>query len=75
MHAILAFTPILLAIILMVWANWPANKSLPLALLLTGIISFLVWKMDIRNIFAYPIFGVLKSFDVLITIFGAILIL
>jgi len=75
MYAILAFTPILLAIILMVWANWPANKSLPLALLLTGIISFLVWKMDIRNIFAYSVFGFLKSFDVLITIFGAILIL
>lgn len=75
MYAILALAPILLAIILMVWANWPAKKSLPLALLLTGIIAFLFWKMDVKNIFAYSIFGVLKSFDVLITIFGAILIL
>ncbi|MBI9035228.1 MAG: L-lactate permease [Bacteroidales bacterium] len=75
MNAILAFSPILLTIILMVGFNWGAKKALPLALLLAITIAFGVWKIDLHHILGYSVFGFLKAFDILIIIFGAILIL
>ena len=74
-YSILAFIPILIAIILMVGLNWPAKKALPLAWLASGVVAWVVWRMEIYNIIAYSVYGVLKSLDVLIVIFGAILIL
>ncbi|RXQ92168.1 L-lactate permease [Ancylomarina salipaludis] len=75
MNALLAFSPILLTIILMVGFNWGAKKALPLALLLAITIAFGVWKIDLHHILGYSVFGFLKAFDILIIIFGAILIL
>jgi len=75
MNAFLAFSPILLTIILMVGFNWGAKKALPLSLLTAMAISFFVWEIDIFHICAYSVFGFLKSMDILIIIFGAILIL
>ncbi|MCL3782653.1 L-lactate permease [Prolixibacteraceae bacterium JC049] len=75
MNAILAFTPILLTIVLMAGFNWGAKKALPLSWLLAVIIALFYWKIDIINVTAYSFFGVLKALDILIIIFGAILIL
>ena len=75
MYALIAFLPILATIVLMAWFNVPAKKSLPLGLLMTQIIALTIWQMDIRSVGAYSLFGVLKALDVLIIIFGAILIL
>ncbi len=75
MNAFLAFSPILLTIILMVGFNWGAKKALPLSLLLAIIVAFAVWKIDIHHILGYSLFGCLKALDILIIIFGAILIL
>lgn len=75
MYAIIAFFPILLTIILMVGFNWPAKKALPLALLVAIGIGLGIWKMETHQVLAYVVFGFLKALDVLIIIFGAILIL
>jgi len=75
MNAILAFSPILLTIILMVGFNWGAKKALPLSLLLAITIALGVWKIDLHHVLGYSFFGFLKAFDILIIIFGAILIL
>lgn len=75
MNALLAFSPILLTIILMVGFNWGAKKALPLSLLLAVVVAFGVWKIDIHHILGYSVFGFLKAMDILIIIFGAILIL
>lgn len=75
MNAILAFSPILLTIILMVGLNWGAKKALPLSLLLAIVIALAVWKIDLHHVLGYSFFGFLKAFDILIIIFGAILIL
>lgn len=75
MYAFVAFLPILVTIILMVVLNWGAKKALPLAWGIAAIVALLVWKMDLHSVISYSVFGVLKSFDVLIIIFGAILIL
>lgn len=75
MDALLAFSPILLTIVLMVGFNWGAKKALPLSLLLAIVVAFGVWKIDIHHILGYSVFGFLKAMDILIIIFGAILIL
>lgn len=75
MSALLAFLPILLTIVLMAGLNWPAKKALPLALLTAILVAFLEWDMTIQHVLGYTFFGFLKAFDILIIIFGAILIL
>src|SRR6056297_702827 len=75
MSAILAFIPILITIVFMAGFNWPAKKALPLALLLAMGIGFFYWEMTLHHVLGYTFFGFLKAFDILIIIFGAILIL
>ncbi len=75
MFALIAFIPILTTIILMAAFNVPAKKALPAALALAVIIALTIWQMNAQAVSAYVIFGMLKALDVLIIIFGAILIL
>lgn len=75
MYALIAFIPILLTIILMAVANWPAKKALPVAWALTTVIALTVWKVDIVHVLGFSLFGMGKAFDLLVIIFGAILIL
>ncbi len=75
MSALLAFLPILATIILMAGFNWPAKKALPLALVLAIGVAFFHWDMTVQHVLGYTFFGFLKAIDILIIIFGAILIL
>ncbi|MBO8168625.1 MAG: L-lactate permease [Thermoanaerobacteraceae bacterium] len=73
--AFIAFIPILFTVVVMTVFSWPAKRALPLAWVLSVVIAFGVWRMDAQHVFGFSIFGVLKALDVLIIIFGAILIL
>lgn len=75
MYAIIAFIPIIVTIIVMAGFNWPAKIALPLAWLITAIVCFAAWKMDIITIAAQTIAGFLNSIDTIVIIFGAILIM
>ena len=75
MYAIIAFIPIIVTIIVMAGFNWPAKIALPLAWLITAIVCFAAWKMDIITIVAQTIAGFLGSIDTIVIIFGAILIM
>lgn len=75
MYAILAFLPILLSIVLMTAFSRPAKVVLPIAFLLSALLAFFVWKMPALAIASATIFGVLSSVEVLLVIFGAILIM
>jgi len=75
MYGLIAFIPILVTIVLMVGLNWPAKKALPVGLVAAIVTALSVWKMSLYNVLAYSIFGMLKAVDVLIIIFGAVLIL
>ncbi len=75
MSALLAFLPILVTIILMAGFNWGAKKALPLSWLIAALVAFFYWKIDLLHLAGFSIFGALKAFDILIIIFGAILIL
>ncbi|NLW20087.1 MAG: L-lactate permease [Clostridiales bacterium] len=75
LEPILAFLPILLVIVLMVWWNKPAKVAMPIAWLLAAIIGLTFWQMDFMKVLGFSVFGLLKAIDVLLIIFGAILIL
>lgn len=74
-YALIACLPILATLVLMLAFNWPAKRCLPISWLLACILAFFIWKMDFRNIAAYSLYGLLSSLDVLIIIFGAILVM
>lgn len=75
MIALLAFLPILVTIILMTALNRPANQALPIAWLLASLLGIFVWKMPVLTTIACSVYGILSSIDVLLVIFGAILIM
>jgi lactate permease len=55
--------------------NWPARRALPIAWALTGVIAVAIWKVDVVHVLGFSLFGMGKAFDLLVIIFGAILIL
>jgi lactate permease len=75
MYALIAVSPVLLALVLMVAFNVSSGKSLLGAWLMGCVIAFAVWKMDAWHIFAYSVSGFIRSLDVICIIFGAILLL
>jgi len=75
MLALLAFLPILTTLILMMALNWSAKRCLIISWAMACFFGFLFWGIDIKALFASSVFGALSSFDVLIIIFGAILVM
>ena len=47
MLAVIAFIPIIVTVIVMAGFNWPAKIALPLAWLITAVIGFAIWQMDL----------------------------
>ncbi len=75
LKATLAFTPVLLAIILLLGFRLSAQIVMPLVLLVTIIIAFVVWEVDSLVIIASTIQGLFITLDILYIILGAILLL
>jgi len=73
--AALAATPILCAGILIVGFRVPARTAMPITYVLTAVIAALAWKMPGSAIAAASIQGLFITFDILMIIFGAILLL
>ena len=75
MYVIFAFLPIALTIILMLAAHQPAKRVLPLSWGVTCVIAALVWQMSLPDIAAFTVTGFLSAFEILVIIFGAVLIM
>ena len=75
MYALIAFVPILVTIVLMAVFNWPAKRALPLAWLLAAVFGIAFWKMSFIHAIGQTLTGFLGAFEVLVIIFGAILIM
>ncbi|WP_245849889.1 L-lactate permease [Oceanimonas doudoroffii] len=73
--ALLAFSPIVLAAVLLVGLQWPAKRAMPLAFLLTVIIALWAWDMTGTRVLASTLQGLVISISLLWIIFGAILLL
>jgi lactate permease len=73
--AAIAFVPILVALFLMTGLMWPGRKAMPIAWLVTIIIASTIWDMPARWIAAASINGVLGALNILLIVFGAILVM
>jgi lactate permease len=73
--AFLAFTPILLAGVLLVGFRVPARWAMPAAYLVAASLALWVWRMDLLLVAASSIQGLFLTFDLLVIIFGALLLL
>ncbi|MDR1965717.1 MAG: L-lactate permease [Synergistaceae bacterium] len=75
MLAVIALIPILVALVLMVWARMGAVKAMPIAWASCALAGVLVWKLPASYIAALSLQGVSSALSVLIVVFGALLIL
>lgn len=75
MLALLSFLPILTTLFFMMVFNWPARRCLIISWAMALLFGVLFWNIDIIALLASSIYGVLNSFDVLIIITGAILVM
>lgn len=73
--ALLAFSPIVVAAILLVGLNWPAKRAMPVAFLLTVGIAIFFWDMSANRVFASTLQGLAITVAVLWIVFGAIFLL
>ncbi|MCQ4310068.1 L-lactate permease [Pseudomonas stutzeri] len=73
--ALFAFTPILLAAIMLIGLRWPASRAMPLVYLFTAAIGLFVWDMSFNRIIASTLQGLVITLGLLWIIFGAILLL
>ena len=73
--ALFAFTPILLAAIMLIGLRWPASRAMPLVFLFTAAIGLYVWDMTLNRIIASTLQGLVITLGLLWIIFGAILLL
>lgn len=74
-YSLLGAIPLITVIVLMLIWNKPAKVALPLGWGLAALIALFFWHIGVKEIFAYTIFGALKAFDIIVIIFGAVLIL
>jgi lactate permease len=75
MYSLIAAVPILLCVILMVAFGWPARRAMPLAYLAAVLEAGLLWKMQPGRIAAGTALGFLSALEILLIIFGAILLM
>ena len=75
MYALLAFLPILFCVVAMAVFNTPAKYAMPISWLMSAVLGFFFWKMELMTIVAYSLYGLLSSIDVLIIILGAIVVM
>ncbi len=75
MLAVLAFIPILVTLVFMLFFNWSAKWSLLISLCVAFVFGFVFFDIPLVELFANTIYGILSSVDVLIIIFGAILLM
>ncbi|MEI8631471.1 L-lactate permease [Vibrio sp. PP-XX7] len=73
--ALVAFSPIVVAAILLIGLNWPAKKAMPVAFILTVIIALTCWDMTANRVLASVLQGLGITVSVLWIVFGAILLL
>ena len=75
LQALLAFTPILLAAVLLVGFRVPAKWSMPLVYAATVLIALFGWQVGFGRVIASSLQGLATTFDLLFIIFTAILLL
>mgnify|MGYP001163858948 FL=1 len=74
-YSLLAFSPIILAGILLIGFRLPAKYAMPITFILTFLIAYCFWGMSFNRILASSFQGLIITSSILWIIFGAILLL
>lgn len=73
--ALIAILPILLVGIMMVKFDLPSTKAMPVGFVLATIIAAVFWEMPLEWVAASTIAGAVNTIDILLIVYGALLIL
>ncbi len=73
--SLLALAPIGVVMLFLVVLRWPAKKTMPLAYVGTVLIALIVWQVNVSQVAAASIHGVVTALNILFIVFGAILLL
>ncbi len=74
MLALLAFLPLLAALVMMAGLRWPSTRAMPIAWAIGAILALAVWKLPVIRVAALTLEGFITAAGVLIIVFGALLI-
>ena len=75
LQALLAILPILCAGFLMVGLRWPAKRAMPISFVMAVAIALAFWQVSVVHVIASTIQGLFLTADLLLIVFGAILLL
>lgn len=73
--ALIAIIPIIVVGIMMVKFDMPSTKAMPVGFVLAAIIAIIFWKMPLDWVTASIIAGAVNTIDILLIVYGALLIL
>lgn len=73
--AMVAALPIVIVGVLMVVFSWPAKRAMPIGWIAAAVIAIVGWSMPFRWLAAATIAGFINALDILIIVFGALIIL
>ena len=73
--ALLASLPIFTIFVLMVGFRWPATKAMPVAFIVTLLLTVFVWKTPLNWILASSVNGVIIALTIVLIVFGALALL
>jgi lactate permease len=73
--SVFALLPILSVFVLIVLFRWPATRAMPVAYLLTTLLSLLVWRVPLSQIAAASCDGLVTAASILYIVLGAVLLL
>ncbi|PMR73314.1 L-lactate permease [Billgrantia endophytica] len=73
--ALLAFTPLVLAGVLLIGLRMPAKTAMPAVYVVTALIALFAWDMTFTRVIASSLQGLILTVSILWIIFGAILLL
>ena len=74
-YALLAMLPIISALVMMTGFRIAPGKAIPAAFICCSILALAVWHVEPAAVAAAAISGTYKSMDIILTIFGAVLLL
>jgi len=74
-ETITSFLPVLLIVVTMTGFGWSSRRALPAGWALALVIALIVWDMNLPSALGYSVLGAFKSLDIILIIFGALLVL
>ncbi len=72
---LISLAPIIVVAVFLVGLRWPAAKAMPLAYVAAVLVALFVWRLDLNQVAAASVKGLVVTSTLLYIIFGAILLL